>query len=91
MGELPTARDYVNVHRVDGVCLHCDRWQELDLAAIIAAGQGDLPLIHLPLRCSACGRTGHRVKVSGRSYGLAESGSLAPTTRRWISASTSSA
>jgi len=50
----------------------CDHWQELDLAAIVAAGQGDVPLIELKLRCSVCGRTGHLIKVSGRSYGLAE-------------------
>ena len=78
MGELPTARDYVNVHRVDAVCPHCDHWQELDLAAIVAVGQGDVPLIQLPLRCSACGRTGHQIKVSGKSYGLAGLGRLAP-------------
>jgi hypothetical protein len=36
-------------------------------------GQGrDVPLIKLPLRCSACGALGHEIKVSGRSYGLAE-------------------
>jgi hypothetical protein len=70
MGELPTACDYVNVHRVDAVCPHCDRWRELDLAALVAAGQGDTPLIQLPLRCSVCGALGHEIKVSGRSYGL---------------------
>jgi hypothetical protein len=48
-----------------------DRWAELDLAALVAAGHGDVPLIRLPLRSSACGRTGHQIKVSGRSYGLA--------------------
>jgi hypothetical protein len=72
MGDPPTARQYVNVHRVDVVCPHCDRWKELDLAAIIAAGRGDLPLVQLPLRCSTCGKTGHQIKVSGRSYGLAD-------------------
>jgi hypothetical protein len=49
-----------------------DRWRELDLAAIVAAGFGDVPLIKLPLRCSACGALGHEIKVSGRSYELAE-------------------
>jgi hypothetical protein len=72
MADPPTARDYVNVHRVDAVCPHCDRWRKLDLAAIVAAGFGDVPLIKLPLRCSACGALGHQIKVSGRSYGLAE-------------------
>jgi hypothetical protein len=33
-----------------------------------AAGLGDVPLIKLPLRCSACGALGHQIKVSGRSY-----------------------
>ena len=28
--------------------------------------------IRTALRCTACGRTGHEIKVSGRSYGLAE-------------------
>jgi hypothetical protein len=70
MGEPPTAREYVNIHRVDCLCPHFDRWRQLDLAAIVAAGQGDIPLISLPLRCSACGKTGHQIKVSGRSYGL---------------------
>jgi hypothetical protein len=43
-----------------------------DLAALVATGQGDLPLVQLPLRCSACGKTGHRIIVSGRSYGYSE-------------------
>jgi hypothetical protein len=43
--------------------------QELDLVAVIAAGHADVPLIELPLRCSKCGKTGHKVIVSGRSYG----------------------
>jgi hypothetical protein len=59
MGELPTAKSYAGVHTVHAVCRNpnCDRWIELDLAAIVAKGRGDLPLIHLPLRCSACGKT----------------------------------
>jgi hypothetical protein len=69
MGELPTARDYAGVHTVHGVCPHCDHIQELDLAALVTTGRGDVPLIELPLRCSACGKTGHRVIVSGKSYG----------------------
>jgi hypothetical protein len=61
MSDPPTARQYLNVHRVDAVCPHCDRWRELD-----AMGQG----IELPLRCKACGGTGKEIKVSGRCYGL---------------------
>jgi hypothetical protein len=73
LGELPTAKDYAGIHTVFAVCRDpaCDRWAKLDLAALVAAGQGDIPLIQLPLRCSACGKTGHEIKVSGRSYGLA--------------------
>jgi hypothetical protein len=47
----------------------CDHMQELDLTAIVAVGHGDVPLIHLPLRCSKCGKTGHKIIVSGKSYG----------------------
>jgi hypothetical protein len=72
MGDLPTAGGYLGVHRDDAVCPHCDRWKELDLAPILAAGQGDVPLIQMPLRCSACGKTGHKIIVSGRSYGYYE-------------------
>jgi hypothetical protein len=78
MGDPPTARDYINVHRVDCVCPHCDRWRELDLAAIIAAGQGDVPLINLPLRCSACGRTGHKIIVSGPQLRIGRVGRSPP-------------
>ena len=69
---LPAPRDYADVHTVHAMCPHCDRWRKLDLAALVAAGQGDVPLIKLKLRCSACGLTGHAIKVSGRSHGLAE-------------------
>jgi hypothetical protein len=73
MGDLPTPRDYIGGHRVDAVCPHCERWQQLDLAALVAMGFGDVPLVHLPLRCSGCGKAGHQIKVSGRSYGLEDS------------------
>jgi hypothetical protein len=71
MSDLPTARDCAGIHIVHAVCRDpaCDRWAELDLAALVAAGQGDVPLIHLPLRCSQCGKTGHRVIMSEHSYG----------------------
>jgi hypothetical protein len=71
MSDLPTPKDYAGIHTVHAVCPACDRWQQLDFAALVAAGQGDVPLIQLRLRCSACGRTGHQIKVSGKSYGLA--------------------
>ena len=40
MGELPMARDYLGVHRLD---------------ALVAAGHGDVPLVSLPLRCRQTG------------------------------------
>ena len=71
---LPTPRSYLGIHRVDTICARCDRFAELDLAALIAAGQGDVPLINLPLRCSSCGWGGHKIIVSGRSYPLGGDG-----------------
>jgi hypothetical protein len=68
MGTLPTPRDYAGVHHVDAVCVPCDHWGKLDLVDLIGRGQGDVPLIRLPLRCSRCGKTGHRIVVTGRSY-----------------------
>jgi hypothetical protein len=66
---LPTPRDYAGVHRVDAACTHCDRIVTLDLVALSKARHGDTALIRLPLRCSGCGKTGHRIIVSGRAYG----------------------
>jgi hypothetical protein len=37
---------------------------------LILTGYGDVPLIRLPLRGGACGATGCRVPVTGRSYAL---------------------
>jgi hypothetical protein len=72
MGDLPTPRLYAGVHQVDAVCVACDRWTTLDLDDLIRRGLGDVALVHLPLRCSACGAISHRVVVSGRAYGLGE-------------------
>ena len=55
VSDLPTARDYAGVHRVYATCLGCDRWSPLDLDGMIRHGLGDVPLIHLPLQCAACG------------------------------------
>lgn len=64
---LPTARDYANIHTVHAVC-SCGHWRELDLPDLVARGIGDVPLVQLRLRCSACGAVGHEIKVSGRAY-----------------------
>ena len=51
-------------HTVHAVCPACDRWAELGLAALVAAGQRDTLLVELPLRCAACGALGHQIKVN---------------------------
>jgi hypothetical protein len=68
MSGLPTPRLYAGVHRVEAVCVRCDRWVTLDLEDLIRRGMGDVPLINLPLRCTGCGRTGHKIVVRGRAY-----------------------
>ncbi len=74
MGELPTARDYAGVHTVHGVCPNCDHWQELDLAAIVAGGQGDIPLVQLPLRLLMQARRFGRLGRITRSRNATASG-----------------
>jgi len=69
---MPTARDHLNIHRIVAACRTCDHSQQLDLAALVQAGYGDVPLNVLPLRCSACGRRGHSITVFGRAYGAAK-------------------
>ena len=59
---------HAGVHRVDASCTACDHWAKLDLVDLIRRGLGDVPLIHLPLRCAACGKTEHKAVVSGRAY-----------------------
>ena len=68
LSDLPTPRDYAGVHRVDAVCTACDHWAMLDLEDLVRRGFGDVPLIRLPLRCAGCGKRGHKVVASGRSY-----------------------
>jgi len=60
---MPTRWSYVDVHRVAAICANCDRIVDLDLAALIAAGLGDVPLVRLPLCCAACGYRGHTISV----------------------------
>lgn len=78
VGEPPNARHYLGIHRVDAYCAARNQFWTLDLAALIEAGQGDVQLIRLPLRCSACGAIGHKIIVSGRSYPLWEKGTPLP-------------
>jgi hypothetical protein len=63
----PTARDCLDVHRADVCCNACDYMRRLDLAWLISGGLGDVPLVDLPLRCTACGATDYQVIVSDQS------------------------
>ena len=55
LGSLAALLDHR--HRLDAYCPRCDRWAELDLAAIVAAGYGDRRL-PIKVRCRDCGEVG---------------------------------
>jgi hypothetical protein len=44
-------------HTLAAYCPRCDRWAEIDLAAMVEAGLGDRRL-PIGVRCSACGSPG---------------------------------
>jgi len=48
---LPTPRSIPHGYGVSAWCRACQHTVRLDLPALIAGGHGDVPLIHLPLRC----------------------------------------
>jgi hypothetical protein len=51
---LPTPRSIPHGYVVSAWCRACQHTVRLDLPALVADGHGDVPLIHLPLRCR-CG------------------------------------
>ena len=56
-------------HRLDAYCPRCERWAELDLAAMVSNGLGDRRL-PIKVRCRHCGKVGRlqaRPPVSPRS------------------------
>jgi hypothetical protein len=55
--ELPTPRTTLQSRyvRVLVWCKSCRHQRDADLQALINAGRGDVPLIHLRFRCSNCG------------------------------------
>jgi ribosomal protein L44E len=55
--DLPTARTRLAARyvRVMVFCKSCQHRADADLQALIDAGQGDVPLIHLRFRCARCG------------------------------------
>jgi hypothetical protein len=65
MSDLPTPRTTLGHATVAGHCPECSHNSSIDLAALIARGRGDVPLIRLPLRCTKCGSRAVGVIVSG--------------------------
>jgi hypothetical protein len=55
--ELPTPRTTLAARyvRVVLTCWSCRHQRDADLQALVDAGRGDVPLIHLRWRCSQCG------------------------------------
>ena len=51
---LPTPRSIPHGYVVSAWCRACQHTVRLDLRALVAGGHGDVPLIHLPMRCR-CG------------------------------------
>jgi hypothetical protein len=54
---LPTARTTLQARYVHLrlTCRSCLRSRNADLQALVNAGNGDVPLVHLRFRCSYCG------------------------------------
>ena len=55
--ELPTPRTTLQARyvRLFVWCKACRHRRDVDLQALVDAGRGDVPLIHLRFRCSYCG------------------------------------
>jgi hypothetical protein len=63
--ELPTPRSTLAARYVDlqVKCRSCPRMRNMELQALIDAGKGDVPLVHLRFRCSYCGHGGYDALV----------------------------
>jgi hypothetical protein len=54
-GDLPTARSISRAgFRVHVWCKSCHHAKDADLAALISAGRGDVPLVKMRWRCANC-------------------------------------
>jgi hypothetical protein len=70
VNDLPTPATAAAAHCcVAAWCRRCDRHRDLDLHALIECGQGNTPLIHLPLVCGQCGTRDFGITVSGARPG----------------------
>lgn len=47
-------------HELAAYCPRCRRWAVLDLAAMVKAGHGDMPVMRLTPRCRRCGEPGEK-------------------------------
>jgi hypothetical protein len=65
---LPTPRSIPQGYNVSTWCRACQHTVRLDLEALVAVGHGDVPFIHLPLRCR-CGSDRFGVIVGAVSAG----------------------
>ena len=65
---LPTPRSIPHGYAVSAWCRACRHTVQLDQEALAAGGHGDVPLIHLPLRCR-CGSDQFGVIVGAASTG----------------------
>lgn len=52
---LPTPRMYLHGPDLAITCNACLHSTHADMAALVAAGKGDVPLIELRFRCAKCG------------------------------------
>jgi hypothetical protein len=67
-GPLPTLRT-LGGHVLWIVCNGCQHAVEADQPMLIAAGRGDVPVVDLRFRCSACGSRNTGAIVSGSRIG----------------------
>ena len=65
---LPTPRSLPHGYAASAWCRACQHTVRLDLTALASGGHGDVPLIHLPLRCR-CGSDQFGIIVGAVSAG----------------------
>jgi hypothetical protein len=75
---------YARDHELHAYCLHCDRWSVLDLAHMVAIGQGARRL-PLKVRCRVCGEVG-KLQVRPPMPPPSRTGWIMPPTERCLPA-----
>jgi hypothetical protein len=65
--DAPTVRTTIAADAtLSAICRRCGRDADVDLAALERRGLGNVPLLALRLRCTACGAADCGIVVSGR-------------------------